>query len=78
MLLRTRMKQSVSVCLGARAQFFCLCKRKKKEEPASQLSLVYLLVFAFVYILEWAAIFNKGLGVGEEAEGMSKHVPEPK
>lgn len=40
--------------------------------------LVYLLVFAFVYILGWAAVFNKGLGVGEEAEGMRKRVPEPK
>lgn len=38
---------------------------------------VYLLVFAFIYILGWAAIFNKGLGVGEETVGMRKHVPEP-
>lgn len=36
------------------------------------------MVFAFVYILGWAAIFNKGLGVTEEAEGKRKHVPEPK
>lgn len=41
-------------------------------------NLVYLLVFAFVHILGWAASFSKGLGVREEAESKRKHVPEPK
>lgn len=65
------------MCLEVRAQFFCLCKRKKRRNLLLGYGLVYLLVFSFVYILGQAAIF-KGLGVGEEAEGMRRHVSEPK
>ena len=57
-----------------------LSLREKRRGGTCFLSygLVYLLVFAFVYVLGWAANFSKGLGVGEEADGLSKHVPEPK
>lgn len=51
---------------------------RKKRNLHLGCNLIYLMVFAFVYILGWAAIFNKRLGVTEEAEGKRKHVPEPK
>lgn len=53
-------------------------RERKMRKLLLGCNLIYRLVFAFVYILGWAAIFNKGLGVREEAEGKRKHALEPK
>lgn len=52
-------------------------RERKRRNLLLSYHLFYLLVFAFVYILGWAAIFNKGLGMGGEAEDIRKHMPEP-
>lgn len=65
------------MCLEAKEQVH-LCKRKKKEGPASWLPFGLFVGICFCLHSRVAVIISKGLGVGEEMEGMRKHVPEPK
>lgn len=68
----------MSVCWRQGHSSSVLARERKGKNLLLDYHLVYLLEFAFVHILGWAAIFNKGLGVRKEVEGMRKHVPKPK
>lgn len=59
----TRMRQSVSVCLEMRAHF-CLCKRKKKKEPASWLSFGLFVGICFCLHSGVGCHLQQGTGSG--------------